>query len=74
MLFKLITILGALIALGVFLIRAVRGSGPPGRRPRLTARSGRRPGAPPAEMVPCPECGAYREVGSLCACERAPLP
>lgn len=77
MLFKLITIIGALIALGAFLIRsfgAGRGGAGAAARKRVTRRSIGGRGEAPAEMAQCPECGAYREVGTLCPCERAPLP
>lgn len=76
MLFKVISILGALIALAFFLMRSFGGKrGREGPLKGIASRfgGGGARGAP-AETAPCPECGVYREVGALCPCQRAPLP
>ncbi len=71
------TKLAIIAALGVAIwIVFLRARAPRVRADQLTTRRDARPPRRRAasDLTPCPVCGAYREKGEICECDRNPTP
>lgn len=69
---KILTFVGAAVAIYFFWQRAMGGKSDRARVPVTKGFRGQ--AARVEDLEACPQCGAYRTRGDLCACGRAPIP